>query len=58
MSTIEFWVRSIGSVFSLSALTLNELSQLGQVWAGFFFLIIGATYRLFRPANRKIGDLR
>ena len=57
MSTIEFWVRSIGSVFSLSALTLNELSQLGQVWAG-VFLIIGATYRLFRLANRKIGDLR
>jgi len=57
MSTIELWVRSIGSVFSLSALTLNELSQLGQVWAG-VFLIIGATYRLFRLANRKIGDLR
>lgn len=57
MSTIEFWVHSIGSVFSLSALTLHKLSQRGQVWAG-FFLIIGATYRLFRPANRKIGDLR
>lgn len=57
MATIELWVHPIGSVFSLSSLTLYELSQLGQVWAG-FFLIICATYRLFRPANQKIGDSR
>jgi|GEM_PF-3597456 len=57
MSTIELLVSSIGSVFSLSVLTLHKLSQLGQVWAG-LFLIIGAIYHLFRLANRKIGGLR
>jgi hypothetical protein len=57
MAAIELWVHPIGSVFFLSSLTLHELSQLGQVWAG-FFLIICVIYSLFRPANRKIGDSR
>ena len=51
MSTIEFWVRSIGSVFSLSALKQSFCMQDGRL-AGH----PERACRLFRPANRKRSD--